>query len=306
MEIEKYTIKPADMEGKGVSPQPNPMELPVDQAKAVFDQLTKEVTVPKFNAFVEAFRDVDLTSYKDKPISDATQAALDLKVDKEKRTGSTTAYKVLSDNNYDDTEKNNVAQNTANRHNHTNKSTLDKITEKHLSDIAQNTNDRHIHSNKGTLDKVTEGHLTQIADNTKNRHNHANQSTLDTVTDALLKNILYKDNTEPYEPKGMYQPATMKYVDDKVVAIGAADMTRAVYDVDGKATDIFQYTDQAVAGVTSDHLGAMKKSVYDPKGKNTDVFAYAEQAALVFDSVNKIYYRWGVENGKLYLEEVAK
>lgn len=50
----------------------------------------------------------------------------------------------------------------------------------------------------------------------------------------------------------------------------------------------------------------MTKAVYDPNGKNTDIFAYAEQAALVFDSVNKTYYRWGVENGRLYLEEVVK
>ena len=67
------------MAGKGVSPQPNPMELPEAEAKAVFDQLVKEVVVPFFNKFVEAFANVDLTSDADKPISIATQAALDRK-----------------------------------------------------------------------------------------------------------------------------------------------------------------------------------------------------------------------------------
>ncbi len=303
MEIEKYTIKPADMEGKGVSPQPNPMELPVDQAKAVFDQLTKEVTVPKFNAFVSAFANVDLTSDADKPISTATQAALDLKVDKELKTGSGSAYKVLSDNNYDDGEKEKVQQNTANRHNHGNQDTLDKVTAQHLIQIAENTTNRHNHGNQDTLDKVTAQHLTQIAENTTNRHNHANKSTLEKVTEALLDNILYKNNTEPYEPKGMYQPATMKYVDDKVVAIGAADMTKAIYDTDGKATDIFKYTDAAVRTAVS---GSMKQPVYDPSGKATDIFTYADQAAWVLDSATKTYYRWGVENGSLYLEEITK
>ena len=54
------------MAGKGVSPQPNPMELPEAEAKAVFDQLVKEVVVPFFNKFVEAFANVDLTSDADK------------------------------------------------------------------------------------------------------------------------------------------------------------------------------------------------------------------------------------------------
>ena len=60
------------MAGKGVSPQPNPMELPEAEAKAVFDQLVKEVVVPFFNKFVEAFANVDLTSDADKPTSMTT------------------------------------------------------------------------------------------------------------------------------------------------------------------------------------------------------------------------------------------
>ncbi len=92
MDAESYKILEADMEGKGVSVQSNPMELPEAEAKAVFDQLVKEVVVPKFNKMVDALGAIDLTSDAAKPVSSATQAALNLKVDKEKKTGSTIKF----------------------------------------------------------------------------------------------------------------------------------------------------------------------------------------------------------------------
>lgn len=211
MDVDKYKITEKDMEGKGVSPQPNPMELPVDKAKAVFDQLVKEVVVPFFNKFVEAFANVDLTSDADKPISTATQEALDKKVDKVYKTGSQRAYKVLTDNNFDDNSKENLA-------------------------LA--TRDRHTHDNKSLLDKFTQ---------------------------AFIDNILFKDNTVPFEPKGPYNPATQKYVDDKVVAIGAADMTKAVYDKGNRATDIFDYADKA-ALLKDDSTGKYYKMMIRENG----------------------------------------
>lgn len=191
MDVENFVVKESDMAGKGVSVQPNPMELPEAEAKAVFDQLVKEVVVPFFNKFVEAFANVDLTSDADKPISTATQEALDKKVDKAYKTGSQSEYKVLSDNNFTDNSKENLA-------------------------LA--TRDRHTHDNKSLLDKFTQD---------------------------FVNNILFKDNEEPYEPSGPYNPATQKYVDDKVVAIGAADMTKAVYDKQNRQMDIFDYADKA-------------------------------------------------------------
>lgn len=199
------------MEGKGGSPQTNPMELPVDKAKAVFDQLVKEVVVPFFNKFVEAFANVDLTSDADKPISIATQAALDKKVDNAYKTDSQSEYKVLSDNNFDDNSKDN---------------------------LALSTRDRHTHANKSLLDKFTQ---------------------------AFIDNILFKDNTVPFEPKGPYNPATQKYVDDKVVAIGAADMTKAVYDKGNRATDIFDYADKA-ALLKDDSTGKYYKMMIRENG----------------------------------------
>ena len=105
MDADLYKITPEDFTGKGVSAQSNPMELPEDEAKAVFDQLAKDVITPKFNQFVDALADLDITPDADKPISTAVQQALDRKIDREKRTGSETEEKVLSDNNYSDEEK---------------------------------------------------------------------------------------------------------------------------------------------------------------------------------------------------------
>lgn len=56
--------------------------------------------------------------------------------------------------------------------------------------------------------------------------------------------VLLKTNTEEFTPTGIYQPATKKYVDDKVVSTGAADMTQAVYDPTGRQTDIFAEIDK--------------------------------------------------------------
>lgn len=211
MDVEKFVVKESDMAGKGVSAQPNPMEKPEAEAKAVFDQLMKEVMVPFFNRFVREFANVDLTSDADKPISTATQAALDKKVDNAYKTGSQSEYKVLSDNNFDDNSKDN---------------------------LALSTRDRHTHANKSLLDKFTQ---------------------------AFIDNILFKDNTVPFEPKGPYNPATQKYVDDKVVAIGAADMTKAVYDKGNRATDIFDYADKA-ALLKDDSTGKYYKMMIRENG----------------------------------------
>lgn len=211
MDVEKFVVKESDMAGKGVSAQPNPMEKPEAEAKAVFDQLMKEVMVPFFNRFVREFAKVDLTSDADKPVSTATQEALDKKVDKAYKTGSQRAYKVLTDNNFDDNSKENLA----------------------------------------------------LA--TRDRHTHANESLLDTFTQAFIDNILFKDNTVPFEPKGPYNPATQKYVDDKVVAIGAADMTKAVYDKGNRATDIFDYADKA-ALLKDDSTGKYYKMMIRENG----------------------------------------
>ena len=71
---------------------------------------------------------VDNTSDENKPVSTAQQLALDAKVDKEHKTGSDVYYKVLSDNNFADADKQNLDANTAARHTHSNKAILDGTT----------------------------------------------------------------------------------------------------------------------------------------------------------------------------------
>ena len=69
--------------------------------------------------------------------------------------------------------------------------------------------------------------------------------------------VILKTNTEEFAPTGPYQPATKKYVDDKVVTSGAADMTQAVYDPTGRQTDIFAEVDKKfdkTGGVLSGNL----------------------------------------------------
>lgn len=218
-----YAIAEESLNGKGVSAQSNPMELPEDEAKAVFDQISKEIIIPAFNDFVAHMAEqlglIDLTKDEDKPISSNMQKALDKKVDKEHRTGSDSEYKVLSDNNLTDALKQALEENTAARHGHENKTLLDGLK----------------------------------------------QTDIDNWNGG---NVLTKDNTKEYTPTGIYQPATKKYVDDKVVAIGAADMTQSVYDPTGQRKDIFL----AIAE------------------------AKADSKYITDDATGEKYY-WGMENG---------
>lgn len=45
--------------------------------------------------------------------------------------------------------------------------------------------------------------------------------------------VLERGNSAVFLPTGDYNPATKKYVDDTLIKIGAGDMQRAVYDIDG-------------------------------------------------------------------------
>lgn len=76
-----YVILDSALNGKGVSAQTNPMEKPEDEAKAVFDELSKDIIIPAFNRFVlfmaAQLGMIDMTKDADKPISAAMQTALD-------------------------------------------------------------------------------------------------------------------------------------------------------------------------------------------------------------------------------------
>lgn len=61
------------------------------------------------------------------------------------------------------------------------------------------------------------------------------------------KNVLYKNNSSPYEPVEDYNPATRKFVTDLVSEAGGGDMLKAVYDTGNKGTDIYSYADSKKA-----------------------------------------------------------
>lgn len=233
MEIEKYKILETDFNGKGVSAQPNPMQKTEEEAKAVFDELVKDVVTPKHNDLVEALKPIDLTSDKDKPVSDAQKKALDKKVDKELRTGSTEKYKVLTDNNYSDEERDRVY------------------------------------------------------------------------------NTLAKDNDEPFDPTGEYHPATKKYVDDKVLESGNADMAQAVYDPKGEKKDMFAHErlKDNPHGVTVAQVGGCNPNLVENayfgnpvNQRGLSVYDTSSSAAYVFDRWWSIFAKSTLLDGRVLIE----
>ena len=238
-----YVILDSALNGKGVSAQTNPMEKPEDEAKAVFDELSKDIIIPAFNRFVlfmaAQLGMIDMTKDTDKPISAAMQTALDGKQDREKRTGSETLYKVLTDNNFTDEAAEQLAAAFAALHEHANKTLLDGLT----------------------------------------------QDDIDNWNGA---NVLTKDNMEPYEPRGEYQPATVRFVLDRVVAIGAADMQARIYDPQNRQTDIFGEMDKTAA--------ALRKEMAEA----------SENARYIIDDVTGEKYRLGVSGGGLYYRKEEK
>lgn len=257
----EYAIPDSALTGKGVSAQSNPMEKPEEEAKAVFDQISKEVIIPAFNEFVvhmaEQLGLIDLTKDEDKPVSAEMQKALDDKVDKEHRTGSEDEYKVLSDNNLTDALKEALEANTKARHGHENKAFLDGLKQQMFDDKVDKAYRTDSESEYKVLsdNNYSDGEKEKVSKNTDARHGHENKTLLDGLTQEDIdnwngKNVLTKDNQTEYDPTDPYHPATKKYVDEKVVTIGSADMTMAVYDPQGKETDIFRYTDDKVKGLS--------------------------------------------------------
>lgn len=139
-EAAEHIIPEKALGGKGVSAQSNPMELPEDEAKAVFDQIAKEIIIPAFNDFVAFMAAqlglIDWTKDSDKPISTAVQTALNnmdnAKHDKELRTGSETEYRILTDNNLTDELKRQLESAYKKEHEHSNKALLDKLTDQDI------------------------------------------------------------------------------------------------------------------------------------------------------------------------------
>ncbi len=255
-------ILPEDYKNKGIRTKSNPLGLSVTEAQRAFDELSLDVVIPIFNENMEALSQVDNTSDLEKPLSKSAQAALGEKVDKAEGMG-------LSQNDYTDEDKAKL------------ENKVDKIEGMGLSHNDYSDEEKARFDTK--VDKVTGKGLSQ------NDYTNADKAKVKTISQKADKtNVLGKDNAEVYEPTTPYHPATKKYVDDKVVDIGAADMTQAIYDPNRKSCDIFAYADVAVKSLM-ESFDAIQ-SLYDPDGRRENIFTYAdrkaeEEAALSADAV---------------------
>ena len=127
-------------------------------------------------------------------------------------------------------------------------------------------------------------------------------NTVQEVVNALLAyvNAHKNDQGNPHAVTAEQVDAyTKKQTDDaikeKVIEIGAGDMTQAVYDPTGQRKDIFA---AAMLQATYDPTGqrkdifatAMLRATYDPQGRQTDIFK-------AIDKVSNIYYARLTLNG---------
>lgn len=153
-------------------------------------------------------------------------SALSGKVDKVQGKG-------LSTNDYDDTEKGNVASNTSARHTHSNKALLDTYTQTEV-DIADAVSKKHSHSNKSLLDTYTQTE-TNLADAVSKKHEHSNKSVLDDITAAYTTAEATKlsgiatgaqvNVIETIKVNGTAQTVSNKAVDISIPLISAEDYT---------------------------------------------------------------------------------
>lgn len=58
------------------------------------------------------------------------------------------------------------------------------------------------------------------------------QEAIQAIMQQLTSNVLFKDNEETWEPLNDYQPATVKFVTDRIEFMGGGDMMKASYDID--------------------------------------------------------------------------
>ena len=94
------------------------------------------------------------------------------------------------------------------------------------------------------------------------------QEAIQEITRQLSTNVLLKDNEVPWEPLNDYQPATVKFVTDRIEFMGGGDMMKASYDIneDGVVDDSERLGGQLPAFYAeADHLHPDKADLVDGK-----------------------------------------
>lgn len=215
-------ITSTDTQGKGVSGLSDTPGLSTTAMQAKFDELSKDVIIPKYNALIDELNGTGVANSSQ--VTDPTTSA---------------ANTIQGTLNNMHTE---TALNTASRHSHANKDLLDTYTQTE-SNLANAVTNAHSHSNKAVLDASTASYTTEdkasLDANTTARHTHSNKSVLDLITSAVktgydnlvtifqtitgIQTTVTNDATKL--PTGS---AIVKYV----TALGGGDMLKSVYDTD--------------------------------------------------------------------------
>lgn len=260
---------------KALSDTPNDDGLTSAQLKAVFMGAADEEIKTNHNGLID-----DLVSKVDGSSGADNIGATAVKVGgaetvqgilEELKTEKVDAVagKGLSTNDYDNTEKANVASNTSARHTHSNKALLDTYTQTEAN-LADAVTKKHTHANLTALNNVS----------------GVNTGDQDLSGYALKTNVLEKTNTTAFTPTADHHPATKKYVDDTTPDVPYLStingVVTAIVDDDTKLPTSGAVVDY-VAGLGG---GDMVKTTYDPTNKNGDAFAMEN---MVEGTTNKIF-----------------
>lgn len=79
---------------------------------------------------------------------------------------------------------------------------------------------------------VTHEYWNELFNLLINQGDHG-QEAIQAIMQQLTTNVLFKDNEIPWEPLNDYQPATVKFVTDRIEFMGGGDMVKASYDRNG-------------------------------------------------------------------------
>lgn len=260
---------------KALSDTPNDDGLTAAQLKAVFMGAADEEIKTNHNGLID-----DLVSKADGSSGADNIGATAVKVGgsetvqgilEELKTEKVDAVagKGLSTNDYDNTEKANVASNTSARHTHSNKALLDTYTQTEAN-LADAVTKKHTHANLTALNNVS----------------GVNTGDQDLSGYALKTNVLEKTNTTAFTPTADHQPATKKYVDDNAGSVPYLStingLVTAIVDDDTKLPTSGAVVDY----VASLGGGDMLKATYDPTNKSADAFSMTN---MVEGTTNKIF-----------------
>lgn len=154
-----------------------------DRGKAAYDHISNKSNPHGVTKSQVGLGNVDNTSDANKPVSTATQAELDKKVDKVSGKG-------LSTNDFTNTYKSNVDANTSARHTHSNKETLDATTAPFTTELKSKLDGIASGANKVTVDSALSSSSTNPVQNKVVKAAlDGKQNTMTAITDDEINSL---------------------------------------------------------------------------------------------------------------------